>query len=71
MGIGSGSDGSSCGNITIASTVTSVLAISGNGGVSNSGSDIDIGIGASKGSSCGTVTIEPGANVTLDIGSYF
>ena len=55
-GIGSGFDGS-CGDITIAATVTQVTATKGNGAPNS------IGAGANR-STCGTVTIEDGANVT-------
>ena len=55
-GIGSGAvAGASCGNITIANTVTSVTATKG-GSAPNS-------IGAGYSGTCGTVTIEDGANV--------
>ncbi len=54
-GIGSGLGGR-CGNITIAKTVISVTATKGSGA--------PYSIGASQDGTCGTVTIEPGANVT-------
>ncbi len=53
-GIGSGYE-ATCGNITIADTVTSVTA--------TKGSDAPNSIGAGADGSCGTVTIEDGANV--------
>ena len=53
-GIGNGLY-SSCGDITIAATVTSVTA--------TKGSNAPNSIGAGDVGSCGTVTIEPGANV--------
>ncbi len=56
-GIGSGGNGASCGTINIAATVTSVTATKGYGGFNES-------IGKGQYSSCGTVTIEDGANVT-------
>ena len=55
-GIGSGFYGASCGDITITSGVTSVTA--------TKGMDAPNSIGAGASSSCGTVTIEDGANVT-------
>ncbi len=45
-----------CGSITISSTVTSVTA--------TKGQEAPNSIGAGSGGTCGTVTIEPGANVT-------
>ena len=45
-----------CGSITITSTVTSVTA--------TKGQEAPNSIGAGSGGTCGTVTIEPGANVT-------
>ena len=55
-GIGSGANNASCGNITIADTVTQVTATKGNGSPSS--------IGAGYKGSCSGVTIAPGANVT-------
>ena len=55
-GIGSGYN-ASCGDITIANTVTSVTATKGENAPNS------IGAGG-KDSTCGTVTIAPGANVT-------
>ena len=60
-GIGSGHGGeatASCGNITIKKTVTSVTATKG------SNAPNSIGAGDGSNASCGTVTIEDGANVT-------
>lgn len=62
-GIGSGSGGafsnrSTCGNIFIAKTVTSVTATKGR--------KAPFSIGPGQGGICGTVTIEPGANVTYN-----
>ena len=60
-GIGSGYGDevtASCGNITIKKTVTSVTATKG------SGAPNSIGAGGGTQASCGTVTIEDGANVT-------
>ena len=54
--IGSGAYGCSCGNITISANVTSVTATKGSGASQS--------IGAGSNSTCGTVTIAPGANVT-------
>ena len=56
-GIGSGAvAGASCGNITIANTVTQVTATKGNGSPDS--------IGAGYKGSCGTVTIEDNSKVT-------
>lgn len=62
-GIGSGSGGrfsnrSTCGNIFIAKTVTSVTATKGR--------SAPFSIGPGQGGTCGTVTVEPGANVTYN-----
>lgn len=54
-GIGSGYSNSSCGNITIKNTVVKVEATKGD--------RVQSSIGAGKFSTCGTVTIETGANV--------
>jgi len=54
-GIGSGYSNSSCGNITIKNTVVKVEATKGDRAQSS--------IGAGNSSTCGTVTIETGANV--------
>ena len=61
-GIGSGyGSGAMCGDITITSGVTSVTATKGSGSGGNAANSIGKGGGTS---SCGTVTIEDGANVT-------
>ena len=55
-GIGSGSEKSTCGTITITSTVNSVTATKGTSAANS--------IGAGKDSTCGEVTIEDPDKVT-------